>query len=280
MKKKIEKIVKWIFSIDEEVIEKTVNIKVLNSNRLNGKRIVITGGGKSLGYFMAKKCIEEGARVIICGRDKATLEQSVKKLGPKCKYIVYDISNVNSITQFLEDCIHTFGGPIDCLICNAGVNNYERSYISVNKDGFDKLFSINIKGTYFLSQKYLEYKKQNSENGNLIILSSETGNIHYETPYGLSKASLNQMTRMMAEQSETTNVRVNAIAPGGTISEMTAWYTKKEDGNLFRKCSSGRIFVPEEVAEIACFLASEQSKCINGQIIHTNAGNHMRVYWE
>lgn len=88
------------------------------------------------------------------------------------------------------------------------------------------------------------------------------------------------MTRIMAKQIEKTGVRVNAIALGGTISQMTAWYTKKDEGNLYRKCSSGRIFIPEEVAEVTCFLASEQLKCINGQIIHTNAGNHMRVYWE
>lgn len=280
MKKIIEKLFKRFFSIDEGQVKKTINIKVLNSDRLKDKRIVITGGGKSLGYYMAKKCIEEGAHVIICGRNKMTLEQSVKKLGTKCKCLVYDISNVTTAIQFLENCIQMFGGPIDCLICNAGINNYERSFISVNKDEFDKLCSINIKGTYFLSRQYLEHKKQNSEKGNLIILSSETGDIHYETPYGLSKASLNEMTRMMAEEAKKSNVRVNAIAPGGTISEMTAWYTKKDDGNLYRKCSSGRIFIPEEVAEITCFLASEKSKCLNGQIIHTNAGNHMRVYWE
>lgn len=280
MKKIIEKSLKWILSIDKDSSQKVVNIKMLNSNRLKGKRIVITGGGKSLGFYMARKCIKEGARIVICGRNKLALEKSAAKLGVDCMYLVYDISNTAAAARFLDDCIHALGGPIDCLICNAGINNYERTFLSVDKERFDRLCSVNIKGTYFLSQQYLEYKRQNAENGNLIILSSETGNIYYETPYGLSKASLNEMTRMMAGQAEKTNVRVNAIAPGGTISEMTAWYTKKDDGNLFRKCSSGRIFVPEEVAEVTCFLASEQSRCINGQIIHTNAGNHMRVYWE
>ena len=73
---------------------------------------------------------------------------------------------------------------------------------------------------------------------------------------------------------------VNGIDPGVTLTEMTRDYAESSDGNLYRDCASGRTFLPEEVAEGACFLLNDASKCISGEIIHCNAGNHLKAFWE
>ena len=101
-----------------------------------------------------------------------------------------------------------------------------------------------------------------------------------DIPYGMTKAALNSMVGALSRRVYKEGIRVNAIAPGVTLSEMTASYAKSEDGNLYRKNAANRVFVPEEVAEVAAFILSDASVCISGEVIHTNAGNHYRVFWE
>ena len=73
---------------------------------------------------------------------------------------------------------------------------------------------------------------------------------------------------------------MNAVAPGVTLSDITRDYAEASDGNMYRECASGRIFRPEEVAEVACFLLSDASKCVSGEVIHTNGGNHIKAFWD
>lgn len=120
---------------------------------------------------------------------------------------------------------------------------------------------------------------EKADNAQLLLISSETGDQCYDIPYGMTKAAVNTMTRAFSRRVYQQGIRVNAIAPGVTLSDMTKDYAEASDGNLYRDCASGRIFLPEEVAEVACFLLSDASKCISGEIIHTNAGNHLNPFW-
>ena len=96
----------------------------------------------------------------------------------------------------------------------------------------------------------------------------------------MTKAALNSLTKALSRRVYQDGIRVNAIAPGVTVSDMTKEYADASDGNMARDCASGRIFLPEEVAELACFLLSDASKCISGEIIHCNAGNHLKAFWD
>lgn len=259
-----------------------VNINQINYNeQLKKRNIIITGGSKGIGYAIAKKCISEGANVLITGRTEETLIKATKELGEKAKYLVFDSTNISHIPNFFTEAQKVFNGGIDSLICNAGISLHENIYLNVTEDSFDKQFDVNFKSNYFLSKYFLEYLEKNkTENGNLIFISSETGNQCYDIPYGLTKSSLNSLTRALSRRVYKKNIRVNAIAPGVTKSDMTKEYADAEDGNLYRNCASDRIFLPEEIAEVACFLLSDVSKCISGEIIHCNAGNHLSVFWE
>ncbi len=281
IKRGVRKLAKLILESSPEK-NVTVNVSQINYGKiLENRNIVITGGGKGIGFAIAKKCISEGANVVITGRTEKTLKEATEKLGDSCKYVVFDISKVEEMKKFLSMCEDKFAGKIDSLISNAGISLHENIYKNVTIEGFDKQFNTNLRASYFLAKEYLEYLEKNRcENGNLIFISSETGNQCYDIPYGLTKAALNSLTRALSRRVYKNNIRVNAIAPGVTVSDMVKDYVDIDSENMYRKCASDRVFLPEEVAEVACFLLSDASKCISGEIIHCNAGNHLSVFWE
>ena len=259
----------------------SVEVKTITlGSILQGKNIVITGGGRGIGFAMAKKFVSEGANVLISGRNEDTLRNAIKQLGGNSKYIVYDVTDTKSSFDFIHKCQNSFGEKIDCLVSNAGISYHESSIINVTEEGFDKQFNTNLKSCYFLCQAFLrDFQRSNHSEANLLIVSSETADLCYDIPYGMTKAGLNTLTRALSRRYYSNGIRVNAIAPGVTLSDMTK-YAKSDDGNMSRNCAAGRVFLPEEVAEVACFLLSDASKCISGEIIHTNAGNHLRAFWD
>lgn len=277
------KIAKTIINLCDSSPYVKVEVGSIDSGAiLKNKRIVITGGGSGLGLAMAKKFVSEGAKVVIAGRNEEKLINAAKLIGENCKTLVFDVCDIEQIKTFLSKCCILLEGDIDCMVSNAGISLHENDYKDVTISGFDSQFNINFRGNYFLCKEYLqttiEKKKSNSS---LLIISSETGNMCYDIPYGMTKAALNSMTQAFARRVYLNGIRVNALAPGVTLSEMTKSYAEKQNGNMYNKRSaSGRFFLPEEVAEIACFLLSDASKCISGEVIHTNAGNHLRPFWE
>lgn len=277
----IRKIAKFILTSQPEKITK-VEIAQINYNEiLKNKKIVITGGGRGLGYYMAKKFISEGAEVLISGRDEKTLKKASEELGENCQYIKFDVTQVENASKFLSECKEILNGTIDCFVSNAGISLHENNFKNVTIESFDAQFNTNFKAGYFLAKAFLEMKlKEENTTGQLLIISSETGNQCYDIPYGMTKAALNSMTQAFSRRVYKEGIRVNAIAPGVTSSDMTKDYADISDGNLTRDCASGRIFLPEEVAELACFLLSDASKCISGEVIHCNAGNHLKVFWD
>lgn len=263
--------------------EKFVNVEVAQVSAgsvLKGRRIVVTGGGRGLGLAMAKKFVSEGARVVISGRNEATLMAACEILGDAACYVVSDLSQVECVADFLDACEVKLGG-IDSLVSNAGISLHENHFSNVTIKGFDKQFNTNVRGTYFLCREFLERKGRESEpSGELLVITSEAGEQAYDIPYGMTKAAMDSFVRAASRRVYPIGVRVNAVAPGVTLSDMTRDYAEASDGNMYRECASGRIFRPEEVAEVACFLLSDASKCISGEIIHTNGGNHIKAFWD
>ena len=281
-KRIIRKIAKFILSSQPDTFVQVNVGQIQVGDVLKGKKIVITGGGSGLGLAMAKKFISEGAEVVISGRNAEKLSVAAEKLGVNnCKTVVADVCDVSQSKRFLEVSKELLGGRIDCLVSNAGVSLHENIYTNVTIEGFDKQFNTKFRAGYFLGKAFLEMKtKEIQPNAQLLYISSETGNQVYDIPYGMTNAALNSVVGAFSRRVYQQGIRVNAIAPGVTLTEMTRDYAESSDGNLYRDCASGRIFLPEEVAEVACFLLSDASKCISGEVIHCNAGNHLKVFWD
>ena len=281
-KRIIRKIAKFILASQPDAFVQINVGQIQAGNILQEKKIVITGGGSGLGYAMAKKFISEGAEVVISGRNADKLKAAAEKIGSSnCKTVVADVCDVAHSMDFLENAKELLDGRIDCLVSNAGVSLHENIYTNVTVEGFDKQFDTKFRAGYFLGKAFLEMKtKEKQPNAELLYITSETGDQVYDIPYGMTNAALNSMVGAFSRRVYQQGIRVNAIAPGVTLTEMTRDYAESSDGNLYRNCASGRTFLPEEVAEVACFLLSDASKCISGEVIHCNAGNHLKAFWD
>ncbi len=246
----------------------TADISYLNpQNRLKGKRIVVTGGSRGIGKAIANKLIKEGAQVIITGRNEESLKKCSEELG--CKYLILDMLDISNFDSFIENAESELGG-LDCLVNNAGVSLHEKTFFDVTEETFDVQVNTNFKGPLFLTQAFLNKLRSKNSSGNVLFISSETGITMDIRPYGYTKAAINSMVQGLAYVLAKDNIRINAIAPGITATEMTGF---SADKNLY--CQSNmtdRVYLPEEVAELACFLLSDVSGSISGQIIACNNG--------
>lgn len=250
-------------------------IRYLSPNRLLvGKKIVITGGGRGLGYAMAKKFIAEGAEVLIAGRNEKTLQKSAAEI--KCPYLTLDVQDTNSFKDFIEKADKILGG-INCLVNNAGISLHEAGFLDVSTEQFDAQVNTNLKGVFFLTQEFVKYSKVKKIMKNILFTSSETSITVDERPYGLTKAALNSLVQGLAYRYVNDGFRINAIAPGVTISDMVGGNV---NGDLRYGNITHRFYLPEEVAEVACFLLSDVSNCLNGQILVCNEGKTINARWK
>jgi NAD(P)-dependent dehydrogenase (short-subunit alcohol dehydrogenase family) len=249
-----------------------VNTYTLDSSSiLSNKNIVITGATSGIGLCIAQLFSRQGAKTILVGRNEKKLKECVKSIN-NSTYYVLDIKDVNKYDEFFEYLKNNFN-KIDVFVNNAGISLHENNILSVDELGFDEQFLTNLKGPYFLTQKYIKMVKSDL---NIIFISSERGSQCDDIPYGLTKIAINSLIEGLSYRFIKNNIRVNGIAPGVTASNIVKVDTKGNMGTA--KYVSGRFFLPEEVAEVALFLASDSSKCISGEIIHTNDGNHLNSY--
>lgn len=259
-----------IKKLQKYVLKKEIRayISTLQPNeQLAGKKVIVTGGGKGLGYTIARKLISEGANVLIAGRNIESLKKASQDLN--CKYLPINISDVDSLEDFILNANESLGGA-DILVNNAGISLHEKDFFEVTVDSWQQQFDTNLRGTFFLTQKFVELLKKERRTGNVLIISSETAMMSDVRPYGYTKAALNSMVEGLAYLFAKDGIRINAIAPGITASEMTNYDPK---GNLYRKGNMlERVYVPEEIAEVASFLLSDISSCLTGQILVCNNG--------
>ena len=273
---------KYIKRVFKYIIKGVPNINVtanigqnVNGDILKGKKIIITGGGRGLGYDMAKRCIMEGAEVLISGRNEKALVHVAEELGNSCKYIAFDISDIYGIEEFVKTAKTKLGG-LTSIICNAGISLHEKNILDVSVENFEQQIRTNLEGNYFLAKEFIRQHDNESE-ADIIFISSERGYQCDDIPYGLTKVAINSLTRGLARRFYKKNIRVNSIAPGVTASDMTG---RRVGGNMFAEEQvAGRFFLPEEVAETVIFLLSSASKCISGEIIACDAGQYISSYF-
>lgn len=279
MRKLKEYIKRGITYVVSGVPQKIVKVPVAQiqyGGILEGKKVLITGGSRGLGYAIAKRCLEEKAVVTITGRSKEVLEEAKKSLGNPENLFVFehDVRQYDKDDELILNARRAMNG-IDCLINNAGVSVHNIDYSNCTEEQWDRQMDTNLKGVYFLTQAYMKYYEEvGKKSGKIINMVSERGLYGDDVPYGMAKRALISYTEGLARKLILKGVRVNAIAPGVTATEMTGY---DPEDNLFRRYAVGRrVLLPEEIAEVAIFMISDASNCISGQVIACNEGNHLR----
>ena len=274
IKSRLKHLVSFLLHGDPKPIY--ANITYLSPNEtLRGKKVVITGGGRGLGFAMAKKFKAEGAEVLIAGRNLKVLEESAQTIG--CDYLKLDVSNPSEFDAFMKKAVDKLNG-INVLVNNAGISLHENTFFDVTPDTFDMQVDTNLKGAFFLTQSFIRHIKESGLKACVLFVSSETGDTMDFRPYGFTKAAINSMVQGLAYLFAKDGIRVNAVAPVITASDMTGLKTEGDinySGNII-----GRVYMPEEVAETAAFLISDAAGCVSGQIITCNNAKTINARWK
>lgn len=190
---------KLLRQIAKRILDKpeySVSIKVVNlteNELLKECRALVTGGSRGIGREIALKIVEWGGRVVITGRNE-TLLKEVSNLHDDISYIVCDIKNLNEYKQLIHKSEELLNGTLNSLVLNAGVSNHEGTIINVSIESFDDQMDTNLKANYFMLKEYAKIiNNREREDRSIIVITSETGNMPYDIPYGLTKASLNKL---------------------------------------------------------------------------------------
>ena len=240
---------------------------------LTNKKIMVVGASRGIGEAIAVACAKEGAALVLTGRNADTLAAVCEKIKPyteKVSTLVWDVSDVALAPAKMEEASAAMGG-LDVIIHNAGVVDHEK-FLAVTEEGWDRVFNINVKGAFFSIQAGANYFLSHNEGnvkGKIVVISSETGHQPHPTPYGMSKWSVMGMCQGMAKHLFKRGVVISNIAPGPVTTEMMGWSEGKSDE---WPSAFGRMAYPEEIADLAVFLASDKSNRIAGQPIYINGG--------
>lgn len=254
------------------VIQTTAKVVVTSPNeQLSGRRVIITGGATGIGLAIAKKCAAEGAHVLITSRNEEKLKAACQKIGENAQYLVWDVREVSTFKQLILQSEGKLGGQVDSLVSNAGVSLHEGDFHHVTEESWDQQMDTNLKGNYFLVKEFIEYVEHAGTGyGNIVVITSDRGMRPDNIPYGLTKVASNSFVKGIGQKVIAEGIRLNAVAPGITCSELTGY---REDDNLYQERVPGkRLFLGEEVANVVHFLLTDASAAIAGEIINCDQG--------
>nr|WP_162623679.1 glucose 1-dehydrogenase [Paracoccus saliphilus] len=242
--------------------------------RLEGKIAVITGANSGIGLGAAKRFAAEGAHVYITGRRQEELDKAVAEIGPNVTAVQGDVTKAADLDHLFE-AVRMQHGHIDILFANAGTGSLE-PLGHITEAGFDQTFGLNVRGTVFTVQKALPLMV---EGGSIILTGSTTGMMG--TPafsiYSATKAAVRNLARSWALDLKGTGIRVNVLSPGATrtpglqnVAEAAGASAMYEV--LLAQTPAGRIAEPDDVAAVALFLASDDSRVMTGSEIFADGG--------
>ena len=249
---------------------------------LNGKVVIVTGGGGAIGGAMCKQLAANGAKVIVAGRTMKTLQATVdevKAAGGEATAVVADVSNPESAENMIAETVRIYG-RLDCLVNNAGINGGPefRKPIHEYDDGlWDRIVSIDLNGVYYCSKHAAKQMIAQGEGGSIINIGSIVGQtpLRLQCAFTAAKAGVFNLTKTMALELAPEKIRVNGIAPGSIMFEGTRklFYADpvKAEGIMSHiplHCPGE----PEDIAGMTCFLASEDSKYMTGSIVTIDGG--------
>lgn len=242
--------------------------------RLENKVAIITGGGGDIGRETAVRFTNEGARVIVADiREEAAQKTAsiIQESGGEADYIRCDMTNPEEVKNMVGKAIDTFG-KLDIFFNNAGVNSVEKKLPDVSLEEWEKVMDINIKGV-FLGMKYAIPKMTS---GSSIINTASIAGIKGQklvSAYSASKSGVITLTKTAATEFGRKNIRVNAIAPGITDTNMVEDWKKTDKWPILSTANAlRRIGKPEEIANAVVFLASDEASFITGETLVIDGG--------
>lgn len=244
---------------------------------LSGKVALVTGASRGIGLAIAQALAAAGAQVVLSSRKQADLEQvaeSIRLAGGQALPIAAHTGNPQAVQKLVERVLAEWGG-VDILVNNAGTNPVFGTLLSVEESLWEKILQVNLLG-YVRTIKACVESMTSRGGGKVINIASITG-IEAQAwlgVYGVSKAAVLMLTRVLALELADANIQVNAIAPGlvKTRFSQVLWDTPEIYQEVLKRIPQGRFGAPEEVAALAVYLASPASSFVTGAVFVVDGG--------
>ncbi|WP_430332536.1 3-oxoacyl-ACP reductase FabG [Rhodococcus sp. ACT016] len=243
---------------------------------LDNRVAVVTGGAQGLGFAIAQRYIEEGARVVVGDLDKEATDAAVERLGGPsvARGVRCDVTAADDVDALVRTAVDEFGS-LDVLVNNAGITR-DATMRTMTEEQFDQVISVHLKGTWNGTRMAAAVMRE-QKRGAIVNISSLSGKVGLvgQTNYSAAKAGIVGMTKAAAKEMAHHGVRINAIQPGLIRSAMTEalpreiWEAKLDEIPL------GRAGEPSEIASVALFLASDLSSFMTGTVLEVTGGRFM-----
>jgi len=242
--------------------------------QLDGKIAIVTGAARGIGQAIAVKLAAEGADVAICDLDKEWLSETAGKitaLGRRVECLAVDVSKADEVQGVIDQVEKAFG-RIDILVNNAGITK-DGFLARMTEADWDAVLDVNLKGT-FLFTKAVSRPMMKQRSGVIVNVASIIGLIGNagQCNYAASKAGVIALTKSVAKELASRNIRANAVAPGFIQTKMTEKLPEDIKKKMLEAIPLGRFGLPEDVANVVLFLASDAASYVTGQVLTVCGG--------
>ena len=239
--------------------------------RLNEKIAIITGGSRGIGYATVERFLQEGATVILTASSEATAQKAVQKLkekypAAKVSGVSPDLTSLSSVQKAFDAIVKEYG-RIDILVNNAGVSE-STPLDAYTEELYDKVMDLNVKGVFNATRAAVPYMEQ--QGSGVILNTSSMVSITGQPSgfaYPASKFAVNGMTVSLARELGPKGIRVNAVAPGITETDMMRAVPKEVIEPMIQRIPLRRLGQPEDIANAFAFLASQEASYITGVVL-------------
>ena len=245
---------------------------------IKGKRAIVTGASRGIGFAIAKAWADKGLKVVITGRNPKTLDRAKDAIGENVIPLVWDASDVALTETKFGEAVALLGG-LDILVNNAGIfcqrNEWGKdTLLETTVDEWRAVMQTNTDALFFSMQAAVKYMLRNNVKGNILNVTSVTGYEPARGAYGASKAASVALTRGWGQMFASDHITINGIAPGPVATEMNNWH--EGDPMEHDRIPYGRFATCEEIAKLALYMLDEDSKMLCGETIVYDGGYAIR----
>ena len=249
--------------------------------RLDGKVAIVTGATRGIGAAVAEEFAAEGATVVLAGRsDGQPVAERIASGGHPALFVRCDVAQKADIDRLVETTVSVYG-TVDIVVNNAGVN-HSAAFLDITEEEWDYVMSVDLKGTFLLTQAAARVMINQGHGGAIINVSSVMAVLALsdQVPYCAAKGAVNQFTKAAALALAHKGIRVNAVGPGPVMTELMRRVVtdKAKEKNLLERLPIGYIASCREIARVCVFLASEDASYVLGQTIYPDGGRMIQGF--